>query len=89
MKTMQRLIEKHSVAMIFGILTLMVIGYVDMRSLFGAMNGSISNMSISLTKAVDLADRTRKEQLLRTDEISYVQKLRDHGTLVHIKKSMK
>jgi hypothetical protein len=66
---MQRLIEKHSVGLIFGVLFMMVAGYIDMRSIAGSMNEN-------LVKVVNLAEITREEQLLRSDEIEWVQEMR-------------
>lgn len=66
---MQRLIEKHSVGLLFSVLFLMVAGYIDMRSIAGSMNDN-------LVKVVDLAEITREEQLLRSDEIEWVQEMR-------------
>ena len=72
---MQRLIEKHSVALIFSVLGMMIVGYADMRSIAGSMNDN-------LKKVVQVAEKTRDEQLLRTDEIDYTKKLRDAGALL-------
>ena len=71
---MQRLIEKHSVGLIFSVLFLVVAGYIDMRTIAGSMNEN-------LIKVVRLAEVTREEQLLRTDEIDYVNQLRGAGAL--------
>ncbi len=66
---MQQLIEKHSTGLIFGIVALMIVGYIDMRTLVGSM-------STSLARAVVMVEETRSEQLLRTDEIEWVQHMR-------------
>ena len=75
---MQQLIEKHSVGLLFGTLALVIAGYIDIRTIAG-------NMSENLNKVVHLAEVTREEQLLRTDEIDYVNQLRGAGTLDHIR----
>jgi len=67
---MQRLIEKHTVGLFFGVLLLMVGGYLDMRTIAGSMNDN-------LIMVVDLAKLTREEQLLRSDEIEWVQGMRE------------
>jgi len=66
---MQRLIEKHSVGLIFGVMALIIAGYIDMRTIAGSMNENLS-------KVVKLAEITREEQLLRSDEIEWVQEMR-------------
>lgn len=76
---MQRLLEKHSVGLIISIVGLMVVGYIDMRTLAGSMNDN-------LIKVVKLAELTRKEQLLRTDEIDYTNQLRGAGALEYHKR---
>jgi len=66
---MQQLIERHTVALFFGVLILMITGYIDMRGIAGSMNDS-------LKEVVGLAKITREEQLLRSDEIEWVQGMR-------------
>ena len=67
---MQQLIERHSVSLIFVVLGIMITGYFDMRRIAGSMNDN-------LVKVVDLAEITREEQLLRSDEIEWVQGMRE------------
>jgi len=67
---MQQLIERHSVGLIFVVLGIMITGYFDMRGIAGSMNDN-------LVKVVDLAEITREEQLLRSDEIEWVQGMRE------------
>ena len=66
---MQQLIEKHSVGLMFGVLAMVIAGYIDMRTIAGSMNENLS-------KVVKLAEITREEQLLRSDEIEWVQDMR-------------
>ena len=47
----------------------MITGYIDMRTIAGSMNSN-------LVKVVGLAEMTREEQLLRSDEIEWVQGMR-------------
>ena len=66
---MQQLIEKHTVGLMFGVFLVMIAGYLDMRTIAGSMNSN-------LIKVVHLAEITREEQLLRSDEIEWVQGMR-------------
>ena len=67
---MQQLIEKHTVGLMFGVFLVMIAGYLDMRTIAGSMNDN-------LIKVVHLAEITREEQLLRSDEIEWVQGMRE------------
>jgi len=75
---MQKLLEKHTIALVFAILLGMFMGYMDMRSVFVSTNQEVKAVNQVLARFVILAELTRKEQLLRTDEIEWVQEQRRH-----------
>lgn len=71
---MQRLFEKHSVGLFFGILMIVIAGYIDMRTL-------VATMTQKVEEGLTLARDTSREQLLRTDEIDDMKSLRKFGAI--------
>lgn len=81
--TMQQVIEKHSVGLLFGLISIFAVGFIDMRVLvtdavhqIKAVAIQVDNVEKKVDTVTTISTGTRTEQLLRTDEIDYVNELR-------------
>lgn len=74
---MQQLIEKHAVGLLFGLMSIFLIGYIDMRNLVSRGLLKISVVEKKVDTVTTIATTTRTEQLLRTDEIESIRTLRE------------
>lgn len=74
---MGEFVEKHSTGVLFSLVLVFATGYLDMRNLVSQGLYKIEDVEKKVDTVTTIAVTTRTEQLLRTDEIDAVKKLRD------------